>query len=100
MAKKAKKAAKAAPTKKVAPAKKAKAEKEKKGPKIGTDPAKTYQAIKDIIVLMDEDIEKFLVDEVKSAGRRLRVNAMNIKKLTGVLRKEIQNLVAARKNEK
>lgn len=61
------------------------------------DPAKTYQSIKDLIVLVDNDADKFFVDENASAGARIRGNLNQIGKLTKQCRKEIQDLKNARK---
>jgi hypothetical protein len=61
------------------------------------DPSKTYQSIKDLIVLIDNDADKFFVDENSSAGARIRGNLNIIGKLTKQCRKEIQDLKNARK---
>lgn len=94
----AKTAKKATPAKAAGSAKKtAKTAKKGKKKEIGTgSPEKTFYAIKDIVVLMEEDAEKFLVDGVKSAGRRLRVNAQSIRKLCQAFRKEIMEEVKGR----
>lgn len=65
--------------------------------KAAGDPGKTYQSIKDLIVLIDNDADKFLVDENAAAGKRMRGNLNIIGRLSKQLRKEIQELVNARK---
>lgn len=66
--------------------------------KAAVDPAKTYQSIKDLMVLIDNDADKFFVDENASAGARIRGNLNQIGKLTKQCRKEIQELKNARKS--
>ena len=68
-------------------------------PNLG-DPAKSYQAIKDLVILLDTDTEKFLVEEVRSAGRRSRGHLQQISKLCKQMRKEIQELSNKRKAKK
>lgn len=71
--------------------------KKKSTAKAAVDPSKTYQSIKDLILLIDNDADKFFVDENSSAGARIRGNLNVIGKLTKQLRKEIQDLKNARK---
>jgi hypothetical protein len=46
---------------------------------------------------MDEDFDRFLVNETRAAGRRLRSYLQNVKKNCQTLRKEIQLLQNERK---
>lgn len=83
MAKAAKKAAKKTAAKKTTSAK--------------VSPEKTLQTIKDTVTLLADDMEKFLVEENKSAGRRSRGHAQLIKKECQNLRKEIMAVIKSRK---
>jgi hypothetical protein len=64
------------------------------------NPEKTYQHIKDLVAMIDEDIDKFLVNETRAAGRRIRGYAQSIRKACQVLRKEIQGVANERKAQK
>lgn len=79
MAKIAKKSAKKAAPKKSA----------KKTEKLG-DPIETFNQITETISAMATDIDSFQSGN-KSAGRRLRKSAQEIRKACGLFRKEIQN---------
>lgn len=89
------------------PVKKGKEEKEEKAVKgkkklpagVG-NPEKTYQHIKDLVAMIDEDIDKFLVNETRAAGRRIRGYAQSIRKACQVFRKEIQGVANERKAQK
>lgn len=69
----------------------------KKTAKTESDPTQTYQDIKALMILIDDDLPKFLVDENRSAGTRVRGNAMTIIKLCKKIRLEIMEVVNARK---
>jgi hypothetical protein len=62
-----------------------------------SNPEKTYRQIKDLVELMDEDFDRFLVNETRAAGRRLRGYLQQVKKNCQTLRKEIQLLQNERK---
>lgn len=82
------------------PAKKEKAGKKAKGASAGSaHPEKTYQTIKDLMLLIDEDIDKFLVNETRAAGRRIRGYAQQIRKACAQFRKEIQAVANERKGK-
>ena len=61
------------------------------------DPADTFESMKDIITTMEENVRKFVDEEVKSAGKRVRMGAQQIKKLAGKLRKEVMETIKSRK---
>jgi hypothetical protein len=63
------------------------------------NPEKTYRQIRDLVELMDEDFDRFLVNETRAAGRRLRGYLQQVKKNCQTLRKEIQLLQNERKNQ-
>lgn len=79
------------------PAKKTKDRPKVKLPAGVGSPEKTYRQIKDLIELMDEDFDRFLVNETRAAGRRLRGYLQQVKKNCQTLRKEIQLLQNERK---
>lgn len=62
-------------------------------------PEKTYQTMKDLMVLIDDDVDKFLVNETRAAGRRLRGHAQQLRKACAIFRKEIQALANQRKGK-
>ena len=77
--------------KKTAPKKKATSKKAtaKKGTAKLGDPVKSFEQIKSHIAEMEEHFEKF-DNGVKASVGKIRKSAMEIRKLTGTLRKEIQ----------
>ena len=53
----------------------------------------TFEEILQVIKNMEEDREKWFEKYQKAAGKRIRKNAMELKKLAGKLRKEISEEV-------
>ena len=71
----------------------------KKSPAGLGSPEKTYQTMKDLMVLIDDDVDKFLANETRAAGRRLRGHAQQLRKSCAIFRKEIQALANQRKGK-
>lgn len=58
---------------------------------------KNYTQLQELVAAMAEDANKFHTDGVAKAGGRLRKGLMDIKKLCGTYRKEIQSTKKASK---
>lgn len=84
------------PVKKAA-AKVAAASKKRKGSQLG-DPMKSFTMMKDSMIVLEDELRKFIDEEVKASARRSRVAAQDIKKAAANLRKEVQAVVASRKS--
>lgn len=95
---KTKEAAEEAPEEKPAKEKAGKKSAKKSSTGLGS-PEKTYQTMKDLMVLIDDDVDKFLVNETRAAGRRLRAHAQQLRKSCAIFRKEIQALANQRKGK-
>lgn len=64
------------------------------------DPMKTFQSIQDTVKVMEEDLRKFVDEDVKAAARRARQGAQAVRKAAQQLRKEIQAKVIANRKKK
>ena len=77
---------------------KAAAASKKKDVKLG-DPMKTFNTMKDCMTILDDELRKFLDEEVKASARRSRVAAQDIRKAAAVIRKEIQAVLISRRGK-
>lgn len=77
----------------------AKKERKKKPDNSTGDPNETYNTMKEIFTVMDADMDKFLINETKAAGRKIRKGAQSLRKLAADLRKQIQYVATQRKLE-
>lgn len=80
--------------KKAAPKKAAKKVATKKS--VG-DPMEIFEQIKTQIPVIEEELRKFIDEEVKASARRARVAAQDVRKGAGALRKAIMEVVKSRK---